>query len=92
MEDTGRMKHIESLLPAGKNWKLAWNDEFDGENLDRSKWDFRLHIMQQRHKTFVDDAAELDGKGNLLLKLYEKDGHFYSSHLQTGSNFMDRPG
>ncbi|MDD3927780.1 MAG: glycoside hydrolase family 16 protein [bacterium] len=92
MGDTDRMKHIESLLPTGKSWKLVWNDEFDGETLDRSKWDFRLHIMQQRHKTFVDDAAELDGKGNLLLKLYEKDGHFYSSHLQTGSNYMDRPG
>jgi beta-glucanase (GH16 family) len=84
--------HIESLLPAGKKWKLVWHDEFDGDTLDRSKWDFRLHLMQQRHKTFAEDGAELDGNSNLLLKLYEKDGQFYSPHLQTGSNFMDRPG
>jgi len=32
------------------------------------------------------------GMGNLLLKLYEKDGQFYSSHLQTGRNYLDRPG
>jgi len=92
MGNTNQITHVESLLPAGKKWKLVWNDEFDGDALDLSKWDFRLHLMQHRHKTFVDDAAELDGKGNLLLKLYEKDGNYYSSHLQTGSNYLDRPG
>ncbi len=83
---------VPSQLPPGKQWKLVWSDEFNGAQLDRSKWDFRLHIMQQRHKTWTDDAAALDGRGNLLLRLYEKDGHYYSSHLQTGSNFLDRPG
>ena len=84
--------HAKSLLPAGKKWKLVWHDEFDGTELDRTKWDFRLHLLQQRHNTFTDEGAVLDGKGNLLLTLIEKDGQFYSPHLQTGSNFMDRPG
>ncbi|MDD5708145.1 MAG: glycoside hydrolase family 16 protein, partial [Kiritimatiellae bacterium] len=85
-------EHVASVLPPEKKWRMVWHDEFDGPVLARSKWDYRLHLMQQRHRTFVDDAAELDGRGNLLLKVYEKDGQFYSSHLQTGSNFMDRPG
>ena len=85
-------QHVESLLPAGKKWKLVWNDEFDGDTLDRSKWDFRLHLMQQRHNTFTDEGAELDGKGNLHLKLIERDGHYFSPHLQTGSNYLDRFG
>ncbi len=84
--------HAPSLLPAGKNWELVWNDEFDGVTLDRSKWDFRFHIMQQRHNTFTDEGAVLDGKSNLLLNLIEKDGQYYSPHLQTGSNYLDRPG
>ncbi len=85
--------HVKSLLPEGKKWKLVWNDEFDGDSLDRSKWGFRMHLMQKRHSPpFCEDGVELDGKSNLLLKLYEKDGHFYSPHLQTGENFMDRPG
>jgi beta-glucanase (GH16 family) len=84
--------NVASVLPAGKQWKLVWSDEFNGGQLDRSKWDFRLHMMQQRHKTWTDDAASLDGRGNLLLRCYEKDGHYYSSHLQTGSNYLDRPG
>lgn len=84
--------HVESMLPAGKKWKMVWHDEFDGETLDTSKWSYRLHLGQTRHKTFTDTGAVLDGKGNLLLTLQEKDGHYYSPHLQTGENFMDRPG
>ncbi len=83
--------HAESLLPEGYSWKLVWHDEFDGTELDRTKWDFRLHLMQKRHHTFTDEGAVLDGKGNLLLTLVKKDGQFYSPHLQTGENFMDRP-
>jgi beta-glucanase (GH16 family) len=84
--------HVPSQLPRGRKWKLVWHDEFDGETLDQSKWSFRLHIMQHRHNTFSEEGAVLDGKGNLLLTLHEKNGQFYSPHLQTGSNYMDRPG
>lgn len=85
-------QQVESDLPTDKKWKLVWNDEFNGNTLDTTKWGFRLHIMQTRHTTWTDDAYEFDGKGNLLLKVYEKDGEYFTSQLQTGSNFMDRPG
>ncbi len=81
-----------SNLPPGKKWKLVWHDEFDGTTLDRTKWDYRLHIMQTRHETWTEEGVTLDGKGHLLFKLYEKNGHYHSSQLQTGANFMDRPG
>lgn len=83
---------VPSRLPAAKQWKLVWSDEFDGTQLDRTKWDFRLHIMQTRHETWTEDGASLDGRGNLILKAYEKDGMYHSSQLQTGSNYLDRPG
>jgi beta-glucanase (GH16 family) len=86
------VKLKESQLPPGKKWKLVWSDEFNGTALDTTKWGFRMHIMQTRFETYTDKGAELDGKGNLLLKLIEKDGQYYSSQLQTGSNYMDRPG
>jgi len=89
---TKLLDSVASQLPAGKKWKLIWHDEFDGTNLDTNKWDYRLHLMQIRHATWTNEGAELDGKGNLLLKLYEKDGNFFSSQLQTGRNYMDRPG
>jgi len=31
----------DSAQPAG-GWKLAWSDEFDGKEIDRTKWDFDI--------------------------------------------------
>ena len=86
------MEHVKSLLPAGKKWKLVWNDEFDGTELDMTKWSFRYHLLHKRQMCLTDETASLDGKGNLVLSLMEKDGHFYCSQIQTGENYMDRPG
>jgi beta-glucanase (GH16 family) len=83
---------VASKLPPGKKWKLAWSDEFNGTELDSTKWDYRLHILQTRHETWTDQGVALDGRGHLLFRLYQKDGNYYSSQLQTGSNYMDKPG
>ena len=81
----------DSNLPSGKKWKLVWHDEFDGDALDTKKWGFRLHIMQTRHQTFTTEGVEVRN-GKLYLTLFEKDGQYYSAHLQTGENYLDRPG
>ena len=36
--------HEPSLLPPGREWTLAWNDEFDGDRLDESKWCYRVNF------------------------------------------------
>lgn len=79
-----------STLPEGKQWKLVWNDEFEGTQLDRTKWDYRLHIMHTRHNTFTNEGAVVKD-GLLHLNRIEVDGQYYSPHLQTGYNYMDRP-
>jgi len=38
--DTGRIR--EQFMPPagkGKTWKLTWSDEFNGTNIDTSKWE-----------------------------------------------------
>jgi hypothetical protein vspiD_01210 len=86
------MEHAKSLLPAGKQWKLVWNDEFDGTELDRSKWDFRRNLLQQEHKTLIGEEGIEVRDGCVHLKLVEKDGEFYSCQLQTGYNYLDVAG
>ena len=82
--------HVPSFLPEENEWQLVWNDEFDGTELDKSKWDFRLEIMGTRHAAWcADEGIELDGKSNCVFKMIEKDGLVCSSQLQTGYNFMD---
>ncbi|MBP5671441.1 MAG: glycoside hydrolase family 16 protein [Lentisphaeria bacterium] len=82
--------HEDSLLPEG-SWKLVWSDEFDGTELDRTKWDFRLSMMGKRHLAWTDKAVHLDGNGNVVFDIIDEEGHPASSQLQTGYNFMDEP-
>jgi len=82
--------HEDSLLPEG-NWKLVWHDEFDGTELDRTKWDYRLSMMGKVHPAWTDKGVHLDGKGNVVFELLLENGIPVSSQLQTGYNFMDQP-
>ena len=58
--------HIPSFLPEGKNWKLIWHDEFDGPELDRTKWDFRLNFWGKPFAAYTDRGIRFDGNSNIL--------------------------
>ncbi|MBQ4354469.1 MAG: glycoside hydrolase family 16 protein, partial [Clostridia bacterium] len=90
MKEFGIEGHEPSLLPEG-DWTLVWADEFDGTELDRTKWDYRLSIMGKRHRTWVDDGVHLDGESHAVFTVFERDGEICSSQLQTGYNYMDEP-
>ena len=84
--------HEESLLPAGKNWKLVWNDEFDGRELDTTKWNFRLNFWGRRFPAFTDEGLELDGQSHMKIHLVKRpDGSYCSAQLQTGGIVYDIP-
>ena len=38
----GVLGRTEAAEPAAGEWKLAWSDEFDGKEIDRTKWDFDI--------------------------------------------------
>ena len=82
-----------SLLPPGE-FKLVWHDEFEGSQLDTSKWGYRTNFWGQRAHWFAapeDNAVEVkDGK--VFLKLVKRpDGQFVSPQLQTGELLWDYP-
>ena len=83
--------HADSMLPGNKKWKLVWSDEFDGDKLDESKWNFRRYFWGKKSPTFTDEGVEIDGESNLHIKLVKKGEDFYSAHLQTGSLTYDMP-
>lgn len=83
--------HEPSILPAGRNWKLVWSDEFDGTELDMTKWDYRTEMMGKKHPAWVEEGVELDGNSNAVFTLLEREGRPVCAQLQTGQNFMDVP-
>ena len=83
--------HEESWLPEGE-WEMVWADEFDGTELDRSKWDYRMSMMGIPWPAWTDKGVYLDGEGNCVFTMMEdENGQPVSSQLQTGYNFMDQP-
>ncbi len=82
--------HEPSYLPEGE-WKLVWADEFDGTELDRTKWDFRLNFWGKRFDAYTDGGIVLDGNSHVELHRIECNGRYVSPQLQTGSNSFDIP-
>lgn len=82
--------HSPSLLPEGMDFKLVWSDEFDGDKLDETKWDYRLCMMGKRHPAWTDKGVKIENSC-AVFSIFEEDGEVVSSQLQTGYNFMDEP-
>ncbi len=82
--------HAPSFLPEG-DWELVWNDEFDGTELDRTKWDFRLNYWGKPCDAYTDQGVVLDGNSHIELHRTERNGCYVSPQLQTGSNSFDVP-
>lgn len=83
-----------SLLPKDRQFKLVWNDEFNGTALDASKWMYRTNFWGRKahwFATHADNAVEVRN-GELHMKLVKRpDGQFVSPQLQTGEIMWDIP-
>ena len=70
----------------GKKYQLTFYDDFEGEELDKSKWD---HCPEYERSDYggkwQDDMAVLDGKGNLLIKVDTRNGVPVSGAVRTRS-------
>jgi hypothetical protein len=82
--------HAPSYLPDGYDFKLVWADEFDGETLDTTKWDYRLCMMGKRHPAWTDKGVKIENSC-AVFSVFEENGEIVSSQIQTGYNFMDQP-
>ena len=82
--------HAPSLLPSDKRWRLVFHDEFDGDALDESKWNYRLNFWGYRSPAFTTDGVEVKD-GALRIHLLRRGDDFCSAHLQTGGLTFDNP-
>jgi len=71
--------------PEGKTWKLVWHDEFDGRQLDESKWD--VPEGRRRDGWWSRKAISLDGQGNLVISTLKQDGKYLDGCVRTRGKF-----
>ncbi len=72
-------------VPADKQYKLVWNDEFDGNKLDETKWD--IPEGPRRDGFWRRDAVRLDGKGNLAIDAFMDGDKFIDGCVRTRGKF-----
>ena len=65
--------HAPSLLPDGMEFELVWSDEFDGDTLDSTKWDYRLCMMGKRHPAWTDKGVKIEN-GCAVFSIFEENG------------------
>ncbi|MDH7569251.1 MAG: glycoside hydrolase family 16 protein [Armatimonadota bacterium] len=72
--------------PAGKVWKLVWNDEFDGTQLDENKWEVPPDAPR-RDGWWMRKAISLDGKGNLVISILRDGNRWVDGCVRTRGKF-----
>jgi beta-glucanase (GH16 family) len=72
--------------PAGKEWRLIWNDEFAGPRLDETKWN-RLGDSKRRDGYWIREDAYLDGEGHLVLRTRKDGERFTCGAVNTRGKF-----
>ncbi|MBU6400991.1 MAG: glycoside hydrolase family 16 protein, partial [Verrucomicrobia bacterium] len=72
--------------PPGKHWKLVWHDEFNGTQLDDTKWT-RRGDWKRRDGYWIKDDAYLDGRGHLLLRTRKDGDRFACGAIDTQHKF-----
>ncbi len=70
---------------------MIWNDEFDGNILDDSKWSHRLP-GERRDAINVRDAVKLDGNGHLIISTYKSEDNVFTGMIGTQDKFESKYG
>lgn len=72
--------------PATTDLKLVWEDNFDGNTLDLSKWNYR-QLGKRESAMIAKECISLDGQGHLLMTVFEKDGVLQNPMIGTQGKF-----
>ncbi|MBX7210523.1 MAG: family 16 glycosylhydrolase [Verrucomicrobiaceae bacterium] len=73
--------------PPGRDYKLVWQDEFDGPKLDETKWSHRS--VGQRRGAWIDpECVSFDGRGHMLISVKKVGDQFHGGMIGTEKKGM----
>ncbi len=84
-----RIDRLPPVTP-GKRWDLVWSDEFDGTNVDETKW----NIVEGKRNDVIRSrkAVSLDGQGHLIMSIFKEGSKSYDGWVDTKGKFEHRFG
>jgi len=93
-QETALSTVAEGFLPPtleGKQWRLAWSDEFNGTKVDQSKWDV-MGDYKRRDGYWVKEDSYLDGRGNLVIRTKKAGERYTCGAVRTRGKFEHKFG
>ncbi len=73
----------------GSEMHLVWNDEFNSDSIDRTKWNFRAKMNQSDIINSTDERNVTVEDGNLIMRTWkEDDGKFSTNTSVTTDGIM----
>lgn len=67
-------------------YALVWSDEFNGNQLDSTRWDYR-NLGPRRDAVNVEDTVSLDGKGHLVLTTKPSGDAYHTAMIGTQGKY-----
>ncbi len=83
---------VSANSQVSKNLRMVWNDEFNGNTLDASKWKVPPAWNRQGGSYWSADNYEMTGNGQVRLSVTEKNGKVYCGALRTHNLFDKKYG
>lgn len=87
------VEFVDAGPPQGQNWKMIWSDEFEGSQIDDSKWTWFLGWSGPRYREayYTNEDAYLED-GNLVFRVRKYGDLFKTSWLTTKNKFKHKYG
>jgi beta-glucanase (GH16 family) len=85
-------ENIETPSHISSAYTLFWNDEFDSEDIDSSKWDYRATGNLRGFGLVSEDNSYLDNEGHLIIKVTKEDSIHKIGQVGTHNKFLTQYG
>lgn len=87
----GEFQDVLPVPPEGMKWELVWNDEFNGIQIDWTKWD--APDYKRRDGFWSPRALSLNGEGALVMTTFkDENGRFIDACLRTKGKYEKAKG
>ncbi|MGO9110511.1 MAG: sister chromatid cohesion protein PDS5 [Thermoguttaceae bacterium] len=86
LSQQAEVKDTLPSLPADKSWRLVWHDEFDGTELNETKWEV-MPDAPRRDGWWMRKAITLDGNGHLVISTLKEGDRYIDGCVRTKGKF-----